>query len=235
MGVSRGVTAAARVLIEGREVALPVVVRDATVVTASFVVAAAGVRRLVDPRLEVAAVFGRTLCIVTAVEYRDNDLGRYDEVGVAFLVRCPRVSRRVGAYIHRLPVTTAFSCAAGREVWGFPKIVADIRRHDGNGRRTTTLAVDGTHVLTLTVRVAGRRRVPERPLDAFAVRDGVLWRTPFTSRAEGLGVRLGGASLALGPHPIAAELAALGLGRRALASTSIARMQARFEAPERLD
>jgi hypothetical protein len=227
--------AAPRVLVEGREVALPVVVRDASVVTASFVVPAAGVRRLLDPRLEVAAFLGRTLCIVTCVEYRDNDLGRYDEVGVAFLVRCPRVSSRVGAYIHRLPVTTPFSCAAGREVWGFPKIVADIRRVDADGRRATTLTADGTHVLTLTVRVAGRRRVPERPLDAFAVRDGVLWRTPFTSSADGLGARLGGATLALGAHPIAAELRALGLGRRALASTSIACMRARFNAPERVD
>lgn len=226
--------AAPPVLVEGREIALPVVVRDATVVTASFVVPAAGIRRLLDPRLEVAALLGRTLCIVTCVEYRDNDLGRYDEVGVAFLVRCPHVSPRVGAYIHRLPVTTAFSCAAGREVWGFPKIVADIRRSDARGRRTTTLIVDGAHALTLAVRVSGRRRVPERPLDAFAVRDGVLWRTPFASSAEGLGVRIGGASLALGAHPIADELRALGLGRRALASTSIARMQARFDAPERV-
>ena len=227
-------TAAARVLVEGSWVALPVVVRDAKVVTASFLVAAAGVRRLLDPRLDVASVLGRTLCIVTAVEYLDNDLGRYDEVGVAFLVRCPRVSRRVGAYIHRLPVTTPFSCAAGREVWGFPKIVADIRRSEEGGRRTTTLAADGQHVLTLSVLVGGRRRVPERPLDAFAVRDGVLYRTPFVSSAAGLGVRLGGATLALGPHPIAEELRALGLGRRAVASTSIACMSARFEAPERI-
>jgi hypothetical protein len=235
--------------VEGREVALPVVVRDATTVSASFLVPAAAARRVMrEPRLALAEpIPGRAVCVLAAIEYRDNDLGRYNEVAVAFLVRrdgsglplvgtaIDAVRGRLGAFIHWLPVTTAFSCAAGRDVWGFPKIVADITFADAGGWRECHLGADGLHVLTLAVRRGGRRVFPEARLDAWAARDGVLRRTPFVSAGDGLGVRVGGARLVLGPHPMAEELRALGLPRRAFMSTSIEHLRARFEAPRVLD
>ncbi|MBP0662056.1 acetoacetate decarboxylase family protein, partial [Mycobacterium tuberculosis] len=33
----------------------------------------------------------------------------------------------LGVYIPWLPVNQTFTCAAGREIWGFPKEIADIR------------------------------------------------------------------------------------------------------------
>jgi hypothetical protein len=140
--------------------------------------------------------------------------------------------RTLGAYIHRLPVTTAFSRDAGRDIWGFPKTVEDITFRDEGGRRTCTLASGGETVLALTVARGGRRRVAGLPQDAFAWRDGVLYRTASVMSAEGVGMRLGGARLVLGGrHPIAEELRGLGLPRRALMSSSFERMRARFEAP----
>jgi hypothetical protein len=90
------------------------------------------------------------------------------------------------------------------------------------------------HVLTLTVTRGGRGRMAPMPQDALAVRDGVLWRTPSVMHGEGVGTRLGGATLTLGRHPIADELRSLGLPKRALLSTSMEHMRAEFEAPERL-
>lgn len=237
------------VVVQGRSVALPVVVRDAVAVTAMFLVPTEAVRRLIPhPALHPLEPWpGRTICILAGVEYRDNDLGRYNEVAVSFLVRPggPRPRpvlgmlqalrrREAAAYIHHLPVTTAFSRDAGRDIWGFPKTVDRIEFQDGGGERTVVLTADGQHVLTMAVTRRGRRRMPELPQDAVAVRDGVVWRTPSVMGGDGTGFRLGGAALVLGPHPIAEELRTLGLPKRALCSTSMERMHARFEAPERL-
>jgi len=233
--------------IQGRQVVLPVEVRDASCAFATFAVAAGRVRRLLATgELEAAEPFpGYALCSIGAVEYRDNDLGRYNEVAIAFLVRrgagvavpvlgmiADLVRGRLGAYIHQLPVTTAFSCTAGRDIWGFPKSVAHIVFADEGEQRLCTLAADGAHVLTLSVARGGRFRFREARLDAFATLHGVLRRTPFVASGEGLGLRPGGATLTLGTHSMAAELRALGLPRRPLVSGWIQTMRARFEAAE---
>ena len=69
--------------------------------------------------------------------YDDTDLDPYHEVAMSFVVRphdAPRVhpaptfrelgTSAIGVYIHRLPVDREFSCAAGRDIWGFPKWLA---------------------------------------------------------------------------------------------------------------
>jgi hypothetical protein len=223
-------------VVQGRTVDVPVQVRDAISITAMFVVPTAGARRLVPhPALQIPELLpGRSLCILAAVEYLDNDLGRYNEVAITFFATVARerptpllglaqAYRRheLAGYIHRLPVTTSFSRDAGRDIWGFPKTVEQIEFRDEGAQRECTLVVDGAHVLTLSVKRGGRGRMPDQPQDALAVRDGV-------------GMRLGGATVVLGRHPIADELRSLGLPKRALMSTSMDHMHASFEAPQRL-
>ncbi len=239
----------ARYVVQGRAVSLPVVVRNAASMSAMFVVPTAGVRRLLpDARLHVPELLpGRTICIIAGIEYRDNDLGQYNELSIAFFVTMGGsrplpffgmlsgfMRGSLGAYIHRLPVTTSFSRDAGRDIWGFPKTVDDIEFSDQGAQRSCRLSVDGTHVLTLTMSRGGKRRMKDMPQDAYAWRDGILWRTPSVMGGEGVGARLGGAKLVLGNHPIADELRGLGLPRRALMSTWVEHMHARFDAPRRL-
>ena len=229
-------------VIHGQVVRLPVVVRDASSAFASFVVPSAAVRKLLPDGLQPAELLpGRTLCSIAGIEYRDNDLGRYNEVAVAFIAREGRgaglplvdlVRGRVGAYIHHLPVTEAFTCEAGSTIWGFPKTIEKITIAEEGGRRICKLMMGGAHVLTLSVKSSGRWRFRESPVTAFSYRGGVLRRTPFASGGEGVGYRLGGAVLTLGAHPIADELRSLGLPKRALMSGSINKMRARFEAPQ---
>ncbi len=235
--------------IEGRAVRLPVEVRDASSCFATFLVPSAAARRLFpQTSIELAEIVpGRALCSVAAIEYRDNDLGRYHELAVAFPVRrtpgsaLPFLgmvldfrSGRGGVYIHRLPVTTAFSCAAGREIWGFPKTVDAIDIQDAGGWRTARLDVDGEPALTLSVKRRGRLSFRELPLDAYSIASGVVRRTPFVSSGEGAGMGFGGATLALGRGTIADELRGLGFPRRPLFSGWIGKMSSRFEAPEEI-
>src|SRR3990172_7079879 len=75
--------------IQGRTVSLPVEVRDASSGAATFLVPARAARRFLPGRvLEIAEVLpGRTLLSLAVIEYRDNDLGRYNEVSITFFVR----------------------------------------------------------------------------------------------------------------------------------------------------
>lgn len=238
-------TAPAR--IADRDVPFPVVVRDASVASATFLVPSGPARKLLPSReLEIAEpIPGRAILSLAAIDYEDNDLGTYLEFAVSLVVRergapsWPFVglplafrSGRAGAYIHRLPVTTEFSRDAGRGIWGYPKIVAAITIDDSAERRVARLEVDGVHAVTLAVRRGGRRSFREAPLVSYGATDGPLRRTTALFSGEGMGFRLGGASVEVGPHEIGRELTALGLPRRAISSSWIEHMRASFGPPE---
>jgi hypothetical protein len=234
-------------VVEGREVAFPVVVRDAASGAATWLVPADAARRLLPgPDLDVVEVWpGRTLFSVACVDYRDNDLGDYREVSLALFVRRPTdralvpylgaaldfLRSRTATYIWRLPVDQTFTCAAGRALWGFPKTVERIDVEDGGGRRRCRLVMDGRPVLTLGLARGGSRRLLDTPMVTYSYLHGRLHRTTFVSGAEGVGFHLGGAELTLGDHPVAEDLRRLGLPRGALLSVWMEHAHARFDAP----
>ena len=80
---------ARRYVFEGREVTMPVVVRDAASAAATYLVPTAAARRLLpSPALDVVELLpGRALFSIACIDYRDNDLGDYNEVSLAFFVR----------------------------------------------------------------------------------------------------------------------------------------------------
>jgi hypothetical protein len=236
--------------IQGHEVGLPCEVRHATAGSATFLVPRAPARRLLPgPELELAEVLpGRALCSIAVIDYRDNDLGDYNEVSIAFFVR-PRGERpalpwlgswidmargSLGVHIRHLPVDQSFTCEAGSTIWGYPKTVQQIDFDYEPGTARCRLVYDGEHALTLEVPRGGTRSLPERPMVTWSYREGVLHRTRATQGAEGFGFHLGGARLTLGSGVIAEELRSLGLPRRPLMSTWAERMYGRFGRAEKL-
>ena len=107
---------------------------------ASFPASTSAVRRhLPSPKLKpVELVPGTTLVSLGAFEYRKaKSLKPYNEVAIMFPVRCqpafgvpalplllPTWFKDVGYYVLHLPVTMPDSCAAGVQIWNFPKVVA---------------------------------------------------------------------------------------------------------------
>lgn len=242
----------------GRTIGLPVVVRRAAQWSVQYLVPAGAAQSIVDPTgLEVTGpVPGRALVALAVCRYDDTDLDPYHEVAVSFVVRphdavrSPSPIQRtrdflggsVGVYIHRLPVDQEFTCRAGRDIWGFPKWVTSIDIDEpGNdsarvGTGTTVRLVDGgVHVLTLTLTAGGRLRLPSQAPPSYSFADGLLRRTTWTTRSEGTSGRPGGATLVLGDHPMADELRSLGLPKRALFSSSAARMSASFDGAQVVD
>lgn len=228
--------------VAGHEVTLPVEVRSATMVAAQFLVPADAAQRIVDPTgLSVARLpGGRASLALSAVRYADNDLGPYHEIAVAFGVRPhdaptgwrPSATAPV-TYIHHLPVNQSYTCTVGRGLWGFPKWVADISYEARAGATTSVLVDDGRFVLGLEVK---RGAVPlpagETAMTCYSFADGVLRRTPWTTRNHLVRARPGGATVALGAGEVADELRSLGLPKRAVMSVTTGLMTATFGAPE---
>ena len=232
---------------------LPVEVRAAAQWGVQYLVPTAAAQRLVDPTgLEVTGpVPGRALMALAVCRYDDTDLDAYHEVAVSFVVRphdAPRgvstaqrlrefATGTIGAYIHRLPVDQEFTCAAGRDVWGYPKWITTIDidepRTPGAGTGTVVRLVDdGDHALTLTMASGGPIKLPAQAPPSYSFGDGVLRRTEWTTSSEGITGRFGGSTLVLGDHPMADELRSLGLPKRALFTSVAARMRASFGAAE---
>ena len=232
--------------IQGREVHLPVVVRDASSGAATYAVSAAAARRLIPgAALEPIEVWpGKALCSIAVIQYRDNDLGDYNEVSIAFFVRergtaqgLPYVGTvadflrgRVATYIRHLPVDQSFTCEAGRTIWGFPKTVERIDFSPSADRAICALHMNGSHVLTLAVPRGGKRTLPDSLMTTYSFINGVPHKTAFSSGGAGVGFHLGGAELTLGAHPIADELRSLGLPKRALMTMWMERMHGSFDA-----
>jgi hypothetical protein len=219
--------------IDDRTVTMPVEVRDASAGTVLFDVDASAARELLPADFEVAETSpGRTNLAIALVDYRDNDLGAYLEVGIILFVR-PSGGGEVGNFIVHLPVDQPFTCEAGRRIWGFPKSLQAIDRADGDGATTWTLTMDGEHVLTLTAPRGGHDETPPVPMTSYTLIDGQPHATVFTQRGSGTGLVAGGEGvrLELGTHRVAEELSSLGLPGGAVLSTWTERMQASFETP----
>jgi len=237
-------------VIQGREVRLPCVVREASSGAATFLVSAAAARGMLPGEAfdVVELLPGRALLSLAVIDYRDNDLGDYNEVSIAFMVRergeaggVPYLGAvldvlrgRLRTFIHWLPVDQTFTREAGAEIWGFPKTVEEIDFRYAADRATCSLTADGRHVLTLSLPRGGSRRLPDREMVTYTYIHGVPHRTRFSSGAEGVGFALRGGELHLGDHPYAEQLRALGLPRRPFLCTWMEKMHGRFEAPEKL-
>jgi len=194
----------------GQTVNLPVVVRDASSATVMYEVDAAAAQAL-SPFPVVESSPGRAQMAIALVDYRENDLGRYHEVGIIFFVQ-PE-GREAGTYIRHLPVDQEFTNVAGNVMWGFPKTVQKIDVTSTATSSRWILTMDGEPVLDVTVPRGGSDEMPQMEMATYTLREGVPHATAFSQGGTGSLLTIGGegVSLSLGSHPVAKELETLGL------------------------
>jgi hypothetical protein len=151
-----------------------------------------------------------------------------------------RALQSAGAYIHHLPVDGPFTLAAGRSIWGYPKVLADFAvrgADDQAGARnghdfSFDVTIDGQFAVGmdfrrgLPVSAAFTGKTQVHP--TYAHLDGVTRETAGEMTLSGVRYRPGGARVRLGQHPYAKELASLGFPKRAMVSSSADNVEMTF-------
>ena len=216
----------------GVRISLPRRYYDWSGIMAHFPVPTAAVRKLLPTNKlkPVHLVPGTAILSLVAIEYRQiADLAPYNEFAIMVPVLYePAVSipglplvfphwfKRFGLYVHHMPVTTQEARDGGIEIWGYPKFVAQISFEETSQVRRCRLQAEGKDIVTLEVKkMATNDRAME--YHCYTVKDGQLLRPLIQAQGQfGIARFRGGASYALGHHPIAEELRALGMGETAV-------------------
>lgn len=182
--------------------------------------------------------------VLAGVSYRDvGDFEPYGEFAV--IVPCVRNGRDVplaslatgelGGYVDFLPVTTDASVALGREIWGYPKVRADVRFDRRDRTTTVTVERDGHTVCRLDA-PTGRPRGRTTTAYSYTEKDGRLLRTPVEIDGP-FGVRPLDPRCVVdtGDDPYGRTLDTLLLGRHSIASLVARRAGARFRPGDPVD
>jgi hypothetical protein len=225
-------------IIAGTVLTMPVRIRRANQHMAMFSVDADAAQQLIDyGGLRVCRYLpGRAMVILMLVHYTDGDLGQYYEFGTSVMVNPPgsnaggpRALQSAGAFIHHLPVDQAFTLEAGTKIWGYPKVMADFTVREGR-QFGFDCSVDRQLVIGMEFRPGLPIRLTPRTQTqrSYSHRDGVTRETSFEHTLDGVRSRIGGVRMWLGDHPYAKELAALGLPKRAIFSSSVDQAQMTF-------
>ena len=177
---------------------------------------------------------GSAMVAFAAFEYRKiADVEPYNEFAIAVPVQyepavnvpglplvfhpllSPQRYRKVGMYVLHLPVTTPAARDFGVEIWGYPKIVAEIGFEERGNMRRCRLRAEGKDIVILEI-AKSATKARSLSFATYSVKNGQLLRTMVQTQGHYSIPRLpGGASWTLGDHPIAAGLKALGMGKTA--------------------
>ncbi|MGK2867267.1 MAG: acetoacetate decarboxylase family protein [Mycobacterium sp.] len=219
---------------------MPVQIRRATQHMAMFSVDADAAQRMIDySGLQVCRYRPRrAMVILMLMHYVDGDLGPYLEYGTNVMVNPPgstakglRALGDAAAFIHHLPVDGAFTMEAGRTIWGYPKVMADFTVRDGH-TFSFDATIDGRFAVGMDFRpglsVPAKMTSKPQVHPTYSHLDGVTRETAGEMTLSGVRYRPGGVSVRLGEHPIGRDLAALGLPKRALISSSAENVKMTF-------
>ena len=239
-------------VIDSQPIDFPVVVADASMLMNGFLVDAVVAQNIInDSGFRVVELFpGKAILQLLFVDYRENDLGNYNEGAIIFPVLTPgekkpfpffgTLKRMATAslcnYVYRMPVDQEFTTHAGRYIWGFPKWVAQIDIAFDEKQATGSFFDEGELVYSLAARAGGTAKAKEQHVASLAIRDGKAWKTRGTNRGSGVTFSLGGEMPAIGEnHPLALELRALGLPKKPVFTVSIKNASMTFSGPESVE
>lgn len=166
----------------------------------------------------------KAVVAVGVFNYLETSVGPYGEIAVSPLCTLDREAppvlplatgylRGLSAFVAHLPVTTRIAREAGRQVWGYPKFVADMDFDLRPEAQRVEMFEDGQEILSLDVRRRGRVALESAPLTTYTAHGDRLIRTRIAMRGH-VATAIGSSNgeLLLGDHPVGREIAALGIG-----------------------
>lgn len=193
-------------------------------------------KSLPDPGYQPLQILpGLGIVGVHCVEYKDCDIGPYNEVSLSIPVQrgpagllfaAPQrvllkslITRSYHAYIKELPVTTEAALYGGIDFFNYPKYLADISFRETATHRICTLRDRET--LDLIIEFEGRKIGTRRPkrlktmtLNTYPRKENrtLHARMMVNQREYGNSVLIQDASLRFGPHPRAQPFKEIGFG-----------------------
>lgn len=158
----------------------------------------------------------------TSYEYRDCEVGPYNDVSINFPITIDRLSswlktnpgktsEYMKVYISHLPVTTEIARAVGVDFAGFLKFIAENEFIEEDGWRHCRLCEDQSHILTLGVlQPPLKSSVQSRIHSMTCLKDRIL-RLEFVLSDGDKAVSLNAehVRLEIGDRPISRELMGL--------------------------
>jgi hypothetical protein len=211
-------------LVDGIRFEMPVNSKDSPALMAGFKVDHAKASKLV-PGNEIRLVRlpkGKALMLITVIDYRTTDIGRYIEFSIAFGCYHRRAGARfmgtfmaertsaVGQYVWDLPVSTLKSVKGGKGIWGMPKHQANLDFQVEKNEMSSQYDLDGELCMRITVQ---RPRLLKFPLRNFGAANycqfrGMLMKSSiyFSDKAEIAVGPFASGELLLGTHPRMADL-----------------------------
>ena len=190
--------------VDGRPVIFPLRVLDATQGLAVWAVPIGPAQAFLDERHkgDLVAVHigrGRAALEIFVVDYRVADLGTYRELGVGLYAAPRGRPLQLGLSVLHEPVTGAFACRAGVEIWGDPKTIEQIELVPKGDAVTFKVVRANTlmHVLELTLPCGGTGASTEVPLTLYTRVGDRLHASRLVRTGRGERVRAGGAGVKL--------------------------------------
>jgi hypothetical protein len=224
----------------GEKISIPLST-EATMVGAVFAVPRQQVTALLPDELQPmrVTVGGKAAVTFLSVKYHrigDGEIDPYNEFAVILpavhepTTTVPYLSaltRGTSGYMWYLPVTTESAKALGVDIWGFPKVIADITHEDDGTRRRTTVTVGGDRFITFETIHPPSMETQDDGY-TYTVKDDELLRVPNEINGEiGAWPFTDEVSVAFGEYHRAEPLCELDISDRALARVSV-KGEARF-------
>jgi len=166
------------------------------------------------------------MVIISAYEYRESDLGPYNEVVIGIPVTIDKESpvftgilRKVPEpmylYFYHLPVNTEIARVLGVELAGYPKFIADIEFTEENNWLTCELKADNQRIFKLSGHQLPGKLAPRFRAHPITFRNGYILKIGYvmSEREVGVSKSKDDVTLELGEHKVADELRELDLGK----------------------
>jgi Acetoacetate decarboxylase (ADC) len=241
-----------QMVIDGHEVVVPLRYQSGTAMAGVFAAhSRALLAKVPDPRIRPAILApGVSPVLVVGLTFA-TDIGPVNELCVGVPLRRGRAPIPLASFVSdamrgeyptwiwHLPVSTAIATVLGREVWGFPKIHADIPiTQDERGSHSVRVSELGAPILALYGPPAsGTRSMRMRFLNHLWQDGAHLQKADYTFALDRVGValrpRTGRLDL-LSEHPIAQDLRDVLISTRPLAFAYAGGLQALLGAPKEL-
>jgi hypothetical protein len=205
-------------LVDGIPFHLPVTSTRMQALMVGFPIDAQATRALLPPSVTPVRLLGKSLLVVTVVNYQETVIGKYIEFSVA--LACSHHGAgpfRFGQYVVDLPVSTEISVKGGKGIWGMPKHQANLDFSVREDAAASQYDDDGQLVMYVEIRRPKGLRLPvSMGASNYCQFRGMLMKSDvyFRGKAQVAFGHWASGKVEIGDHPRLQPLKQLGIAEK---------------------